>query len=1155
MALSPFELIKRGARGLINDGKEFFNAPDNSTAGIIKNTITGLPRAGKEVGTDLIQGGLRGLGTLGQAVVSPIESGIRTGRPKIDTTIKVDDKFSQLLYGQDRPSFNVTSEGREITSLFGAKEGGFSNRYVAPVIGSALPLLDAIPGGRQTRGLLKQVVPEILERFIKSNDVIGIEKQLLKEGVNTNISRRVATDIANTTDKKRVESILSNVPVSQKRVTNADSLQKLVDESGGVSTKKSGPLIDNKYPAPGVKSLPVRIANITKDTIRDIGGLFGGKSLVLRDVATSLDNFSAKKVGSRSKSSLDDSNQFGEVAKAYFNWDDSLANKMEWSKNYENSFSKVLNKFSAKDQEIVATFRLNGGSLPDYLKPLNDQITKLTDQIRIDYNKWAKANGKDEIGYIENYLPLKDDPTGIKDFVSKGISSGFTKKRTSGDFPDIEEVKLDKILAAYMENAGKKMYLDSSLKQLDEVADALLSAGAPKGSKFIKDFVHEQFNPKINSSIENAMEEVVSAKNTFALMGNLFWSTFLQTQSLALAVGRNPNIGSMFKGFGKGVAGTYKQSTFNKSLYKKFTGKEIKEDWVNDLATFRQKTKNPVSATGLGDVTTSRLGDSGLLKPRLGGKREQINRVLGWYGDAVESTLSRVSAEIAKDYGVKIGMSGQTLDKYADLMIGMTQSEYLKSTRPDALKSVWVRLFAPFQTFALESYRFQKTLVGAPGGGLPIDGAADRLKQGMYTLGAMWSMNEFQKIFTGKDITSIGGNIPIVGPFVDDKIAQLKGDKGKDENVRLPIGPWEDFKTLEKAYEDYIINGNSDPLEKIIVKWGFGFTGTGGAAIVNNLIELIKGQTRGFHNKRSGEPAFEASSEPKELIKTVIGGKFNTEAGRQYLDGGFEVTGAQSRESLKAEIKDKRESGEYGSDKVAVEAYKSGLKDIIKVDKVNRLKIEDEIEYKIALRQAVDNGDVSKKDAVKEYEAYKKQDDNPFDRGIFGLPGAFLKAATIDPVRTVKVFFTKEKLGRVQGNLVSLQRFYGRDEGVPGYKIKDVVGGSDDVKERLMQQQGISTKKKGYYRLEHIFPVDAGGGSEDSNLLIIPKSLHGYFTKYDKLLGAAVRSKKITMKEAEVLSRAFKVEKTITAMELEGQLKLTPEERAAFNELKEKFKK
>jgi hypothetical protein len=46
--LTPFELIKKGATGLINQGKGFFNAPDNSTAGIIKNTVLGLPKAAKE---------------------------------------------------------------------------------------------------------------------------------------------------------------------------------------------------------------------------------------------------------------------------------------------------------------------------------------------------------------------------------------------------------------------------------------------------------------------------------------------------------------------------------------------------------------------------------------------------------------------------------------------------------------------------------------------------------------------------------------------------------------------------------------------------------------------------------------------------------------------------------------------------------------------------------------------------------------------------------------------------------------------------------------------------------------------------------------------------------------------------------------------------
>ncbi len=46
MARSPFDLIKRGAQGIVSKGKSFLNAPDNSTSGIIRNTITGIPTAG-----------------------------------------------------------------------------------------------------------------------------------------------------------------------------------------------------------------------------------------------------------------------------------------------------------------------------------------------------------------------------------------------------------------------------------------------------------------------------------------------------------------------------------------------------------------------------------------------------------------------------------------------------------------------------------------------------------------------------------------------------------------------------------------------------------------------------------------------------------------------------------------------------------------------------------------------------------------------------------------------------------------------------------------------------------------------------------------------------------------------------------------------------
>jgi len=53
MAPSPFDLIKSGASRIIQGGKSalgnFANAKDNSTAGVVRNTITGLPSAAKDM--------------------------------------------------------------------------------------------------------------------------------------------------------------------------------------------------------------------------------------------------------------------------------------------------------------------------------------------------------------------------------------------------------------------------------------------------------------------------------------------------------------------------------------------------------------------------------------------------------------------------------------------------------------------------------------------------------------------------------------------------------------------------------------------------------------------------------------------------------------------------------------------------------------------------------------------------------------------------------------------------------------------------------------------------------------------------------------------------------------------------------------------------
>lgn len=169
------------------------------------------------------------------------------------------------------------------------------------------------------------------------------------------------------------------------------------------------------------------------------------------------------------------------------------------------------------------------------------------------------------------------------------------------------------------------------------------------------------------------------------------------------------------------------------------------------------------------------------------------------------------------------------------------------------------------------------------------------------------------------------------------------------------------------------------------------------------------------------------------------------------------------------------------------------------------------------------------KDVIEEYKAKKAGDVE--GRGFVGTLIAGGQGLLVDPENVLKAMLTEEKLGKVEGNLVELQRFYGLD-----YRDE---GGSQDKKRELMQEQGISWSKAKDYKLEHIVPVKAGGSTADSNLAVLSTAEHDSYTPIDVAVAAAVQAKKMTRKEAESLMRRLKVEKSITPEEAYEEVRAT----------------
>lgn len=165
-------------------------------------------------------------------------------------------------------------------------------------------------------------------------------------------------------------------------------------------------------------------------------------------------------------------------------------------------------------------------------------------------------------------------------------------------------------------------------------------------------------------------------------------------------------------------------------------------------------------------------------------------------------------------------------------------------------------------------------------------------------------------------------------------------------------------------------------------------------------------------------------------------------------------------------------------------------------------------------------------------EEYKMQslstEDYVEQRGTFGLVSDYTKAFFIDPENAWKSFVGPEKLGKVYGNLVEMQRFYGLAFYEPG--------GSTERKAEFMEAAGIPWEEHKKYELDHIVPQKAGGDTSNANLQLITKELHDYYTPVDGMLIDAVQDGIMTREDVEKLEQQFKIDKTITAEEVEIEI-------------------
>ncbi|MDA3815653.1 MAG: hypothetical protein PF549_04810 [Patescibacteria group bacterium] len=182
-------------------------------------------------------------------------------------------------------------------------------------------------------------------------------------------------------------------------------------------------------------------------------------------------------------------------------------------------------------------------------------------------------------------------------------------------------------------------------------------------------------------------------------------------------------------------------------------------------------------------------------------------------------------------------------------------------------------------------------------------------------------------------------------------------------------------------------------------------------------------------------------------------------------------------------------------------------------------------------------------DAIKEqmpelYERYEVETSPSSvtdDRGPFKLLRDYVRGTLVNPKNVARALFTKEKLGKVEGNLVELKRDYGEPYFGNDGSLNPL--GSSYARREMAREMDIPISQLPELRREHILPVSAGGGNDDDNLMLIPIDVHNSYTPVDTKMGKAVKDGTMTTREVESIMMKLKVENSITVDEALNMIK------------------
>lgn len=726
---------------------------------------------------------------------------------------------------------------------------------------------------------------------------------------------------------------------------------------------------------------------------------------------------------------------------------------------------------------------------------LNPHEQAIAEEIRAWLKEWADRLGLPEDKRITNYIThIFDDQLLAKEF-DEDLAKIITDKTPGEVYNPFLQARLGakgykqdvwQALEAYVKRGTRKANMDPVLEAIQSRVGSSLEFSNVEASqfKYIQRYIHGlNMRPtELDNLIDNTVKSVIGYRLGQRPLTRV--TKFLRQMTYRALLGLNP--GSALKNISQGI-NTYA------TLGEKYTAIGYAK-LFNPSSIAELKREGVFEHGFIQDQTLSAVEKA----------TEKIDKALFAFFETAER-INRGAAYLgAKSQGLAKGMSEEEAIKYAKGIVRKTQFDFSPVDTPVAIQSDIVKTLAQFQNYSL--------------------------KQTEFLLGMMKDKN-----FVGLMRYSVAGLafVATIGQAFGMKLQDLLPSFRFDTpaSLKLPAAiAGAALNTPDKYNQPRSLGKKLSDIGTAAI----GLIPAGGQ--IKKTLEGAQAIDQGAVTNSKGTVEFPVGGSKLKDVQALLFGKYASPQAQGYFSKAPTQAEKMAQETYD-EVQKLNNAGKVDEAQAIVdglsdadyEAYK-------KIRAAAKAQATTDAEQKMLpqvkqIQQLVKDGKTDEAQKIvdgftdEEYRIYKlaktkvDSNDSAIAEGqntpetFVGDVVTYAKALGTDPVTAFNRIFTGQKIIRLDNGTIIVER-------LPVEKsqaIKEQLGGTTEM------------------TLDHIIPLELGGSNDISNLKLYPKAEAAAADKVENLLGAALRSKKITKAKAQSLMRDFKDGK-ITADDVKNSL-------------------